>query len=71
MDHPRFAVPEPPPTFALRIMCVSIVVPSPSYLGATLRHGHRTRPVLPNKSSKDARVGVHFVAFIVHEGPAQ
>jgi hypothetical protein len=54
MNHPRSTVLEPSPVYALQIRCVSIVAPSPSYLGATIRHGHKVRLVLPNKASKEA-----------------
>jgi hypothetical protein len=70
-DHPTLAVLEPPRVCGLWIRCVRVVAPSPSYLLATIRHGHKPREVLSYNASKDARVGAHFVAFLVHEGAAQ
>ena len=42
---------------ALGIRLVAVMLESPSYTLATLWEGHNIREELPDKTSKDARVG--------------
>ena len=68
VEHPLLGVVET----ALRIQCVAVVPPCPSYRLATTRHGYKPREMLPYDASKDARVDAwRLDVILIFERPAQ